>query len=351
VLFRSITYFWNFGDGSTSTDSNPIHSYGSGGTFPVTLIVNDGNLDSPTSNTSADIFLPNNLPVADDQTVPLVGSSVVVTLTASDLDGDSLTFSIVSNPSEGRLSKKITTISETEAEVTYTAKRNFSGSNSFTFLVNDGTNNSNVATITIGESTVNSAPVANNDSVSGTQDIDLPITLSANDADGDSLTYNMLSEPTDGTLNEAGPNVTYTPDPGFIGTDSFTFNANDGTDDSNTATVSITINPPTQDITVHVETLVGQSTPANGPWSNVNVDITINDSGEGNAPSGVLVSGVWSGIVSGSDSCTTNSSGTCSVSDRAKNNGDAIFTVTNLSGNGIIYDGAVHSNSVTVPVP
>jgi VCBS repeat-containing protein len=342
-----ITYFWDFGDGNNSADENPSHTYGSGGIFSVTLVVNDGNLDSSVSNTSADISLPNNLPVANNQTVPLVGSSVVVTLTGSDLDGDTLSFSIVSNPSDGRLSKKITTISPTEAEVKYTAKRSFSGSDSFTFWVNDGTDNSNVATITIGESAVNSSPVANDDSVSGTEDNDLEITLSATDTDGDALTYTILSGPSDGILNGAGPDVTYTPDPGFSGTDSFTFNANDGADDSNTATVFITINPPTPSIEVHVGTLGGGSTPANGPWSNVNVDILIHDSDEGTAPSGVIVSGFWSGIISGSDSCTTNSSGVCSVSDRTKSSGDAIFTVTGLDGDETIE---VHPDSLIVTV-
>src|SRR5262249_19056180 len=55
------------------------------------------------------------------------------------------------------------------------------------------------------------------------------------------LTYLVLTQPTRGTLSGSAPNLTYTPKPGFNGPDSFTFLANDGTSNSNTATVTITV--------------------------------------------------------------------------------------------------------------
>lgn len=67
------------------------------------------------------------------------------------------------------------------------------------------------------------------------------ICLAAADADNDQLTYIIVDEPSNGDLSGIGPNVVYTPDPGFVGVDSFTFKVNDGEYDSNIATVTITV--------------------------------------------------------------------------------------------------------------
>ncbi|HEY7109056.1 MAG TPA: LamG-like jellyroll fold domain-containing protein, partial [Nitrososphaeraceae archaeon] len=88
----------------------------------------------------------------------------------------------------------------------------------------------------------NSPPVASAQSVTVTKDTAKPITLTATDPNGDSLTYSVVSQPTHGTLTGTAPSVTYTPQSGYTGTDSFTFKGNDGTVDSNVATVSITVN-------------------------------------------------------------------------------------------------------------
>jgi hypothetical protein len=89
----------------------------------------------------------------------------------------------------------------------------------------------------------NQAPVANDQSVITDEDTAVAITLTATDANADPLTYSIITPPTHGSLSGTPPNVTYTPDFNYNGPDSFTFKANDGTADSNIATVSITINP------------------------------------------------------------------------------------------------------------
>lgn len=72
------------------------------------------------------------------------------------------------------------------------------------------------------------------------------LSLSCNDADGDSITQSIVAGPSHGTLsaidNSAGT-VTYTPAAGFNGTDSFTFAASDGVNHSATATATITVGP------------------------------------------------------------------------------------------------------------
>ena len=95
-------------------------------------------------------------------------------------------------------------------------------------------------------SAVNHPPIAQEQTVSTDQNTPVDVTLLATDADNDLLTYSIVSYPSHGTLDITGiPKVTYTPDPDYTGTDSFTFKANDGEADSNAATVSITVTLPT----------------------------------------------------------------------------------------------------------
>jgi len=90
---------------------------------------------------------------------------------------------------------------------------------------------------------INTAPSANTQSVTTDEDIAVDVALTGDDPDGDPLTYKIMTQPTNGSLTGASPNVTYTPNPAYNGVDSFTFTVNDGAVDSEPATVSITINP------------------------------------------------------------------------------------------------------------
>jgi hypothetical protein len=87
----------------------------------------------------------------------------------------------------------------------------------------------------------NEAPLAHDQAVSVPQNVSTPITLTASDANGDPLTYTIVTSPMHGTLTGMAPNLTYTPATGYTGADSFTFKANDGKVDSNVATVSSTV--------------------------------------------------------------------------------------------------------------
>ena len=91
---------------------------------------------------------------------------------------------------------------------------------------------------------VNSPPVANNQAINVIKNTATPITLTATDPNNDPLTYSIVTQPTHGGVTPAtpgGPGRTYTPTTNYLGPDSFTFKANDGTVDSNTATVNINV--------------------------------------------------------------------------------------------------------------
>ena len=177
----------------------------------------------------------NPPPVADPQPVTTDEDTAVdITLTGSDPEGEPITFSVQSGPSHG-------TLSGTAPDVVYTPAANHNGTDSFTFVVNDGHSSSAPATVSITIHPLNDPPSANPQSVSTVQNTPVAITLAGTDVDGDLLSYSVVGQPASGTLSGTPPSVTYTPNTGYIGGDSFTFKVNDGTLDSNVATVSITV--------------------------------------------------------------------------------------------------------------
>ena len=86
-------------------------------------------------------------------------------------------------------------------------------------------------------------PVAKSQSVSLNEDTVKQVVLSASDADGNNLTFSIVTPPAHGTLTGTLPNVTYRPAANYNGPDSFTFRASDGSLTSNIATVSLTVAP------------------------------------------------------------------------------------------------------------
>ena len=87
----------------------------------------------------------------------------------------------------------------------------------------------------------NNAPVASNVSAATVKNTNATIHLVASDADFDSLTYSIVSNPSNGTASLSGDTVTYTPSTDFQGTDTFTFKANDGIIDSSTKIVTVKV--------------------------------------------------------------------------------------------------------------
>ena len=116
----------------------------------------------------------------------------------------------------------------------------------------------------------NTPPVADDQAVSVYEGDSAPILLTASDIDRDDLTYAVVAAPEHGDLGGTPPNLTYTPDPGYTGADSFTFKANDGEDDSNIATVSITVDEAlpyqiTGSVTLDGQPLAGAYLDYSGP--------------------------------------------------------------------------------------
>ncbi len=201
-----------------------------------TFKVSDGSADSAPATVSIDITPVNDAPIAVSQGVSTIEDSpVAVTLVGVDADSDPLAFSIVNQPTNGSLSG-------TPPNLTYIPRTNFAGVDSFSFKVSDGVLDSptnGVVSITI--TTVNDAPVAVAQSVSTPKNTPRSILLAAADAENDALTYTVVAQPTQGALSGTAPVLTYTPELNFVGNDSFTFRARDGSADSAVVTVSIRV--------------------------------------------------------------------------------------------------------------
>jgi hypothetical protein len=160
-----------------------------------------------------------------------------VTLTGSDVETAGLTqFNVVTPPSFG-------TLSGSEPNLIYTPDTNAFGSDSFTFTVSDGSLTSTPATISIEIANVNDAPAAAAQSLNLDEDTPLEITLSGNDVDEDGLGFEIVTLPEKGTLTGSGATWLYTPNPNVNGSDSFSFEVNDGTSSSEPEAISLLITP------------------------------------------------------------------------------------------------------------
>ncbi len=231
------------------------------GSYVVQVVVNDGELNSAPDTVQVNVV--NRAPTAGSTTATTDEDTAgTISLSASD-DSTSLSYTIVISPSHGTLGAISTPNcvangagSTCTATVTYTPAANYNGADSFTFKVNDGSLDSNIATVSITINAVNDAPTASNAVATTAEDTAVTITLSASDIDSPSLSFSIVANPSNGTLGAVSTSncaangassictatVTYTPAANFNGTDTFTFKADDGSLDSNVAAVSIAVN-------------------------------------------------------------------------------------------------------------
>jgi len=178
------------------------------------------------------VAISNQAPVAQDGSIfTNVNQTYNAFLTASDPDGDELTYSLVQDAEHG------TATVNSSGKIVYVPDTDYQGTDCFTYKANDGKSDSNTVTMTIY---VNTAPVAKTDLVKTPVNTQINGTVSATDQDGDSLTYSLVSDAENGTvMMNADGSYTYTPKTGYNGADSFTYKASDGVGDSTIVTVTI----------------------------------------------------------------------------------------------------------------
>lgn len=207
------------------------------GTDTLQFTAFDGQLTSSPGVITLNVRAVNDAPVAVAQNLTLPeDDKLAITLRGSDVDGDRLTYSIISRTTRG-------TLTGTPPNLTYTPAADFTGTDKFTFTVNDGRVTSAAATVTIQVTPVNDAPVAVAQSLTVNEDTRLPVILKATDVDNSALTYSVTIRPARGVLSGTAPNLFYQPNTNFNGADSFTFVASDGKLTSAPVKVSILVVP------------------------------------------------------------------------------------------------------------
>jgi hypothetical protein len=135
-----------------------------------------------------------------------------------------------------------------DGTVTYTPDAGFTGTDTFTYTVddNDGaTSNEATVTVEVTPGSQNQAPVANDDAATTSEDTPVDINVIGNDTDADGTidgaTVSIVTDAQDGTTFDNGDGtITYTPETGFTGTDTFTYTVEDNEGAvSNEATVTV----------------------------------------------------------------------------------------------------------------
>ena len=184
----------------------------------------------------------DNAPVtADDTATVAAGGSVKIDVTGNDTDAndtipDDVTVSVVSAPSNGSATVNA------DKSITYAHNGGTTTADSFTYKLNDGASDSNIATVSINVIAVNKAPMAMNHSA--TTLIDTPLTVDllplASDPDGDELFYEVQSA-MHGTVSLTEATVTYTPAVDFSGLDTFDYVVSDGRGGVAVGTVEVSV--------------------------------------------------------------------------------------------------------------
>ncbi|TDW66953.1 CshA-type fibril repeat protein [Curtobacterium sp. PhB25] len=198
--------------------------------------------DTAGAPTTATVTITVNPTIANDTTTTSAGTPVNVDVQHNDRGSDLVT-TIVTGPANG------TAVVAEDGTVEYTPTGDFSGTDSFTYTVTDGSK----VTTSPATVTVTVQPVANGDTVSTKSGETLtiaPETLTGNDKgtkltvtdaaavpDADGTTHGDVTiDPTTGV-------ITYTPKPGFSGTDTVTYTVRDDSGQTTTGTITVVVGP------------------------------------------------------------------------------------------------------------
>lgn len=173
----------------------------------------------------------NDRPVVQAQQLTLLeDQTLAIKLFAYDIEQQPVSFN-VSQPENGTL------IGE-PPELTYLPNKDFYGTDSFQYSVYDGAITSETALIELTVNAVEDAPVAIGTAIEVTAGQTISFSLTASDGDQDGLTYNIVSQPSQGVVSGSAPELQFTTNQDFSGSDFLAFTASDGKQTSNIARVS-----------------------------------------------------------------------------------------------------------------
>ena len=215
----------------------PAPTFNGADTFTYTIA--DGNGGTSTATVRVAVMVVNDPPLAQDDSHS-TGEDTPITIPVlandSDPDGDSLVVESVTQPANG-------TVSNNGSNVTYTADAGFGGIDTFSYTIADGKGGTSTAKVIVVVSTTNDSPVAQDDSAITNEGTLVTIPLLANDSDpdGDFLLVESFTQPAHGSVLNTRTAVSYIPDTGFSGIDTFSYTVSDGNGGTATAKVIVSV--------------------------------------------------------------------------------------------------------------
>lgn len=248
------TFWLNNGSGGFSTNGPPVTGL-SGYAAAAADFDQDGDLDvyvvgsnqfGNLAQNPDQIWMNQAHAIARDDLYAASSGTITISATQGVLandspgDGGSMTASLLAPPSHGSVTL------QPDGGFSYTPDGSFSGTDVFTYQAVDSQSTSAVARVKIGNSAATPTPdgpftVINDEPLR----VPAPGVL-ANDSDteGDPLKATLVSATSHGTLvlKPSGA-IIYTPVPGYVGPDSFTYAVNDGVSDSVPTTVTLNVFP------------------------------------------------------------------------------------------------------------
>ncbi len=303
------------------------------GTVTINFTVEDPSGATSSGVLTINVTAVNDVPTAINGTGTGTEDAAITGSLAplvNDVDGDTLTYSLNSQASNGMVS-----INSATGAYTYTPNANFNGNDSFTFAVSDGNGGVVTATVNLTVTPVNDAPVASALTVNATEDQVLNGTLpAATDVDGDTVTYALNTGAANGTVTVNGNgSFIYVPNANFNGTDTFTYTVSDGNGGSNTYTVTVNV-ANVNDVPVGAN---GAATTAEDVVLNGNLPAATDL--DGDTLTYALATGPANGTV------VVNANGSYTYTPVANFNGNDSFTFTVSDGNGGVV---TYTQSITV---
>ena len=205
-------------------------------------VIDTQGAESNAGQVDIAVMARNDRPIAwSDSLIINEDQTVTAKLQGTDIDFDTLTFALDEQPSKGKLSM----LDATKGTYIYTPFTDISGMDGFTFSVFDGTSHSDPARITIEIVNINDPPETMNAQVNTMEDHAVSGSLPASDPDNDRLIYEIIRMPYKGNvkLSVSDGIYVYTPNTNENGSDTMTFQVNDGRKQSMPSTVTFTIYP------------------------------------------------------------------------------------------------------------
>ena len=314
----------------------PTGNYNGPDSFTYQVCDMDGDCSSAT--VSITVGSVDDVPAANPDNYAVNEDGVLNgNVTTNDVpsgDGGNV-WTVLTNVTHGVLSLS------TNGTFTYTPTGNYNGPDSFTYQVCDADGDCSTATVSITVTSVNDAPVANPDSYTTLKNIPLIIPAAGiltndTDVDGGALTVIPVTGTANGSLIlNANGGFTYTPISNYVGLDTFTYRATDGSATSSVATVTINVLPTNSAPTaVNNSYTTAEDTTLTIPAAGI---LTNDIDPDGDTLSALLVTDVAHGTLS------LNPNGGFTYTPFTNYNGSDSFTYR-------AYDGLANSSVATVTI-